>query len=167
MPPLRPAQRRPPSTSFANSAKVYNSAHGDFIDARHQRLAEIISDYSPNLSIVYIPEHDRDETDTKPFAILDTPSDTKQAPYIVRYLTPREMDDPEHILLWIWEGDFKKHSPNAIFNRIEARETAKQLLDYQEKMDEAAERQDLIAAIATGGRDGRSFFRHNGTTYHR
>jgi len=153
-------------TIATGSARIYDSTVHDFIDAKHQRLAQILHDYDDTLSLEYVPELQRDETDTKPFRIKQTPRDGRE-PYIVRYLTPREMDDPAQVLEWIWEGDFKKNNPDAVFNRLEVRRLAQELLKKKQEEDERAERVDLLTNLAAGGRDHKHFYRHNGKTFRR
>lgn len=148
------------------AAKVYDSTVKDFISSKHQQLAEILHDYNHTLSLQFVPSMARDENDTKPFRIVETPVDGRE-PYVVRYLSEREMDDPQQVLLWIWEGDFRKHSPDAVFNRLEARRLADEMLKKKNEMDEREERQDMIASLASGGRDGLHWYRHNGQTFRR
>lgn len=154
------------STFETGAARTYDSTVRDFISAKHQHLAEILHDYDDTLSVEFIPSLARDETDDKPFRVVQTPRDGRDK-YVVRYLNEREMNDPQQVLLWIWEGDFKKHNPDAIFNRLEARRIAEELLKEKNEADERAERVDLMANLAAGGRDHKHFYRHNGTTFRR
>jgi len=151
---------------FTGEAKVYDSTVRDFISSKHQQFAEILADYDPTLSLEFVPTLAREEGDTKPFRIKQTPSDGK-APYIVKYLTEYEMNNPAEILLWIWEGDFKKHNPDGIFKRMEARRIADDLLKQKKEDDEKEERVDTLANIVSGGRDHKFFYRHNGRIYRR
>lgn len=153
-------------TLHAGAARLYDSNVRDFIDSKHQRLAEILHDYDDTLSLEYIPSMERDENDTKPFRIRQTPRDGR-APYIVKYLSAREMDDPAAVLEWIWEGDFRKHNPDAIFNRLEARRLTKELLEKKDEMAEREEAIDLMTNLAAGGKDHKHYFRHNGQTFRR
>src|SRR5690606_4567838 len=115
-------------TSFTTgSAKTYDSTVRDFIDSKHQHLAEILHDYDDTLSVEFIPSLERTDDDAKPFRIVQTPRDGRDK-YVVRYLSAHEMDDPQQVLLWIWEGAFRKHNPDAIFNRLEAKRIAAELL---------------------------------------
>ena len=154
-------------TSFeTGSAKAYDSNVRDFISSKHQHLAEILHDYDDTLSVEFIPSLERTDDDAKPFRVVQTPRDGREK-YVVRYLNEREMDDPKQVLLWVWEGDFKKHSPDAIFNRIEARRIAEELLKEKNDADEKAERIDLMTNLASGGKDHRHYFKHNGQTFRR
>ena len=147
-------------------ARLYDSTVHDFISSKHQHLAEILADYDDTLSLEFIPAMARDDTDSKPFRVVQTPRDGREK-YVVRYLNEREMSDPQQVLLWIWEGDFRKHNPNAIFDRIEARRIAEELLKEKNEADERAAQVDLMANLAMGGRDRKHFFRHNGQTFRR
>lgn len=153
------------TTFEAGEAKIYDSTVKDFISASHQRLAEILHDYNPSLSLEFVPSMARDENDTKPFRIVENTE--ARGRQVVKYLAEREMNDPQAILLWIWEGDFRKHSPDAIFNRLEATRLAQDLLKQKKEMDEREERVDLLANLVSGGRDHKHFFRHGGQTFRR
>ena len=154
-------------TAFeTGAAKVYDSTVKDFISRKHQHLAEILHDYDDTLSVEFIPSLERTDDDAKPFRVVQTPRDGRNK-YVVRYLNEREMDDPQQVLLWIWEGDFKKHSPDAVFNRLEAKRLADELLKEKNEADERAERVDLMANLAAGGRDKKHFYRHGGQTFRR
>lgn len=145
---------------------IYDSSVKDFLDSNHMRLAQVLADYDDTLTLEFVPRLDRDEEDTKPFRIIQTPRDGR-APYVVRYLSEYEMKNPAQVLEWIWEGDFKKHSPDAIFNRMEARRIAAEVLDIRKQEDDRAEQVDLVANLARGGTDKKHYYRHNGKTFHR
>lgn len=147
------------------AARVYDSNVRDFISRKHQHFAEILADYNHSLSLEFIPSLARDENDNKPFRIVETTE--QRGRQVVKYLSERELDDPQAILLWIFEGDFRKHSPDAIFNRLEARRLTEELLKEKDEADERAERIDLMANLAAGGRDGKNFYRHGGKTFRR
>lgn len=153
------------TTFETGAARVYDSNVRDFISRKHQHFAEILHDYSPTLSLEFVPSMARDENDTKPFRIVEDSGERGRQ--VVKYLSERELDDPQAILLWIWEGDFRKHSPDSIFNRLEARRIADELLKEKNEADERAERVDLMANLAAGGRDHKHYFRHNGQTFRR
>lgn len=148
------------------TGQIYDSTVHDFLDSKHMRMAQILHDYDDTLSLEFIPSMDRDESDTKPFRIVQTPRDGR-APYIVRYLSVKDMDNPAQVLEWIWEGDFRKHNPDAIFNRLEVRRLADQLLKQRQEDDEKAERIDLLASLASGGVDHKHYYRHNNKTFRR
>src|SRR5262245_9595773 len=137
------------TTNLGQAAGTWSSEDGAFISESHARLAEALHDYKPYLSLVWIPPKDRDATDTKPFAILD--SSPGQAPYIVRYLSEHEMADPTSILAWVFEGDLSKHRPVDVLKRMELRESAEQLLQMKQQMDAAQDQQEFVE-YAVGNR---------------
>lgn len=144
-------------------APFYSEAHGEFLPAKAARLQEILKDYNPYLDLVFIPSSQRDEADTKPFAIMDR-SPWKPAS-IVRHLSQTEAEDPEKVLSWLFEGDLSKHGFSEIVAREKARTFAADLVKEKYNADLAAERQELVAALATGGRDKKHWFRHNGKVF--
>lgn len=147
-------------TSLNRSSQVYNSDLGEFISEAHAHLAQVLSDYKPTLSLVYIPKKDRDETDTKPWAILDSPANL--APHIIRYMSDAEMQKPAEILAWIFEGDLDKHRPDDVFARMEAKRAAEELMNLKKQEEELADHYDLIAFAA---KTNKNTWRHNGKTY--
>lgn len=144
-------------------APVYDTTYGEFVSAKHARFAEVLHDYNPYFSLVFIPSSQRDETDTHPFAILD--SSPAKPRHIIKHISEREMDNPEEILAWIFEGDLSKHSLNAVIDRALLKKQAAELLQLKRDQDLAAERQELAAALIQGGRDKKHFYRHNGKTF--
>ena len=147
-------------TTLNRSSTVWNSDLGEFISDKHAHLAQILADYKPTLSLVYIPKKDRDATDVKPWAILETPANNK--PYIVRYLTDQEMEKPNEVLAWIFEGDLDKHRPGDVFAKMEAKRIAQELLDHKKQEEELADFHDKIE-FAT--RTNLHTWKHDGKVY--
>lgn len=133
------------TTSFTRSAGVWNSERGEFISDDHAKLADALADYNRGFSLVYIPEKERSAEDTKPFAILHTPSDTTKAPYIMRYLTAVEMRDPAAVLGWVFANDLSKN-PNRL-QQIEAEDRARKVMEARQQEDDLLERADLAMSI--------------------
>lgn len=148
-------------TNLAQSAGVWDSSLGQFISANHERIAEMVTDYNLYFSLVFIPERDRTVTDTKPYAILD--SSPGRRPYIVRYLSLTEMENPREIIEWVFMGDLTKHRPADVFDRIQAREAAEALVALKEK--EAQLEQDADFAGFVFGSRSKNTWQHNGQTY--
>ena len=148
-------------TNLGKSAGVWDSSLGQFISANHERVAQMVADYNPYFSLVFIPERDRDETDTKPYAILD--SSPGKPPYIVRYLSVAEMENPTEIVEWMFMGDLTKHRPADVFDRIQARESAELLVQLKEKEDQMEQDADF-AGFVFGSRSP-NVWKHNGQTY--
>lgn len=149
------------STHLAEHAGVWDSSAGAFISADHQRLAQVLHDYNPYFSLVWIPPADRSETDTKPFAILDSSPGCR--PYIMRYLSEREMGNTQEVLSWIFEGDTSKHKASDIFSRMEARRVAGELLELKKREEELADRQEFAEFVFSDRAP--HTMRHNGQTY--
>lgn len=133
-------------TNLKEMAGTWDSATGAFISARHQRLAEILHDYNPHFSVVWVPPKNRDETTQFPFAIVDSSPGIK--PYIMRYLTEEQTQNPAEILTWVFEGDLSKHRAVDIMARMELRAKAEQLLDLKKREDQEMEERDKLAFIA-------------------
>ena len=148
-------------THLHENAAVWDSESGAFINQKHQTLAQVLHDYNPYFSLVWIPPKDRDETDTKPFAILDR--SPNQHPYIIRYLSALEMENPADVLAWVFEGDLTKNRPSDVFSRMEARRVADELLVLKKREDEL---EDILefGEYVFGGRSP-NFMKHNGQTY--
>jgi hypothetical protein len=155
------------TTALTTDPKVWNSELGQFINDNHRRFAEILVDFKPTYSLVYIPEADRTQPEdhAKPFAILDSPDNAPA--YIVRYLTPKEMDEPEKVLAWLFMGDTVRHGAENVFNRIQAEEDAKQLMQMKNREDELEDMAEFAEFLLQGGRDKLHTFKHNGKVYER
>jgi hypothetical protein len=147
-------------TSLNRSATVWNSDLGEFINEKHAHLAQVLQDYKNTLSLVYIPKQQRDATDTKPWAILDSPAN--MAPHIVRYLTDKEMEDQAAVLTWIFEGDLSKHRPDDVFAKMEAKRAAEELMNLKKQEEDLADYLDLFEFAA---KTNKHTWRHDGRTY--
>lgn len=154
-------------TSLGQASTVWNSELGEFISEDHRRVAEIIHDYKPTYSLVYIPKADRvtPEEIAKPWAILESPPNLPQ--YIVRYLSEVEMSNPTAVVAWLFAGDLDRHRPGDVMRRIEAEENARQLLSMKQREDELEDIIDFGSFVASGGRDKQHTFKHNGQVYRR
>lgn len=147
-------------TSLNRSATVWNSDLGEFINEKHAHLAQVLQDYKNTLSLVYIPKEKRDATDTKPWAILDSPANMPA--HIIRYLTDKEMEDPASVLTWIFEGDLSKHRPNDVFAKMEAKRAAEELMNLKKQEEDLADYLDLFEFAA---KTNKHTWRHDGRTY--
>lgn len=135
------------------SATVYDSELGEFVSDDHVRLARVINDYKPTLSLVYVPRKDRNASDTKPWAILER--DERFGEHIIRYLSDDEMKRPNEVLAWVFAGDQDKQGREEIMRRFDLEITAKQALEMQRDLDERADMQEKMIFLASGGRDKR------------
>lgn len=147
----------------AVDAPFYSTEFGAFLPSKAARLQEILQDYNPYISLVFIPPSQRTDTDTHPFAMLD--SSPWREPYIIRHISEDEIERPETLLAWLFEGDLAKHSVVSIMQRQRIAEDAAKLLDLKRQEDDRLERQELAAALVSGGRDKKHFFKHNGKTF--
>lgn len=140
-------------TSLGKSAISWNSELNEFVSDDHVRLAAVLHDYKPTLSLVYIPKKDRTTpTDhLKPWAILDSPA--YLPPHIIRYLSDEEMKNPTAVLKWIFAGDLEKNRPKDVLARIEAEQAAEQLMELKWQEDDLEDRLEHVEFLASGGRD--------------
>lgn len=144
-------------------APIYSHEFGGFLSSKAARLQEILQDYNPYISLVFIPPKDRSADDVHPFALLD--SSPWREPYIIRHITEAEVEDPAKILAWLFEGDLSKHSVVSVMAKQRLAEEAAKLVDLKRQEDDRLERMELAAALATGGRDKKNYYRHNGKTF--
>jgi len=147
-------------TSLNQTANVWNSDLGEFVSDAHSHLAQVLNDYKPTLSLVYIPKKDRDETDVKPWAILDSPANMPA--HIIRYLTDQEMQRPAEVLAWIFEGDLDKHRPDDVFARMEAKRAAEELMNLKKQEEELGDYMEMFEYAA---KTNKHTWKHNGRTY--
>lgn len=151
-------------TNLGATAGNYDSQFGEFVSDDHVRLAKVLSDYRPGLSLVYIPKHDRltANDNQKPWAIED--NNPLLGRHIIRYLTEDEMKNPAAVLAWIFDGDLSKHRPVDIMDRIENEERAQKLLQLKKQEDELEDIADHMAFYLTGGRNKLNYIRHDKNT---
>lgn len=118
--------------SFSTSV-AYDSVRGEFINAAHKRIAEILADYNPDLGIYYIPPKERVATDVYVYLVVHyLPG---REPYPIMWLREDELD--ERVLARIWIGDSSKHDPLVYLEKLEAARQAvklKEELDLREEM---------------------------------
>jgi len=145
------------TTALGARGDVYNSDLGCFISQAHQNFAEILHDYNPYLSLVFIPPKDRSAEDTKPYAVLYSPP--SQAPQIVRYATEVEMNDPAALLGEIWAQDSSKVD---VLGRIEAQEAAREAMRLK---DHEARIEDEMEFLMYMAKTPLHTFHHNGQRY--
>lgn len=132
-------------TIFGNSAGTWSSEFGEFISDDHQRMAEVLQDLNPNLSLAFIPQRDRQAGDTKPFAIVEARPGFE--PQIIRYLSIQEMDNPSQILAWCAAGDLVRNRPQDVLARIEREENMAELMELKRREDELEDILDMGAFV--------------------
>ena len=144
---------------FGQNAGTYDPTFGEFISDNHIRLAAVLHDYKPTLSLVFIPKKDRADGDSKPYAILER--DPRFGEHIIRYLSEDEMRRPEEILAWVFAGDQDKQSTSTILDRLDKEATAKQLLDLKQQQDDIEDASDHMSFYLSGGRQKLNYIRYN------
>lgn len=125
-----------------------------WISEEFTRLAEIIQDHDSYLELRWIPPHMRTDIQDKarPYCIVDTRSN-----YVVLYA--QQTDTPVSILARLIDSDNKTGN---VLKRIEAQNTAQELMQMKERVDAMLEAQDL-AAFAIGNE--KNYWKHNGIKF--
>lgn len=115
------------------------SEDGQWVNEHFARLAEIINEYDPALSLQWIPPGQRnEEADRKnPYRIFDTRSNS-----VVMFAS--ELDTPEGILARLWGADNTK---NSVLENLDANNAASEAFRLKERMDEDALKQDFVAHL--------------------
>lgn len=134
----------------------FDSKTGTTIDTRHQRLAEIVSDYDPHLSIAWVPGNVRGPEDIYPWALMYNGSAGEES-YMVCNFTEEEANHPGFILGRIFQNDAAKHGN--ILDEMDARNRAIEIERAKKREDEIAEKKELAKAII---KSNLHTFRHNG-----
>jgi hypothetical protein len=136
----------------------YSADYGGFISAKIERVAIFIHEYDDELELGWIPSANREDGD-KPFCIIHNhPNGTRQP---ISFWDESQVNI-ETIGVWLFENDFRKHSPDAIFDRVQAGILAKQLADAKETEDIAAEKWDFGKSVLTSPLN---YYKHNGKTW--
>ena len=140
--------------NLLNSAMVATE-DGKFVSAEHQRIAELIQDYDPDLHLAWIPPENRTLQDTHPWAVLHM--QVGHPVYVA--LTAENCD--HRIVARLWEHDNKTQN---VLSLLETEEAALQAIKLKRDMDAADERKDLVKSIA---RSPLNDYRVNGKNIHR
>lgn len=136
----------------------FDSDSGNIVSAQHQRIAEIIHDYNPELELMWIPPGKRDAQDTKPFVVVHRQKDGNVYP--IFYVGEHEMD--HRVLARIFAADMSRNDPNKILTEIEANEAAQEILKAKKYEDEMAEKRDFAKHLL---QTNKNYYRHNGKVY--
>jgi hypothetical protein len=125
-------------------------------DGPARRFMEILEQYDPGrYELQYVPEGDRQEASlteiVHPFRLLERTPEKGEA--VIRWITADEMRNPAKILEWIFEGDFRKHRPSEVYDKITYARKADELMKLAKQRDDAQARQDMTAFLVKGGRD--------------
>ena len=110
---------------------------GYMLSEKHQRIAEIINDWDSHLSLVFIPQTERTDTDVYPFAVTFT-DNAFAAPHVVVYLQEDEVD--ERLIARLFDMRDNAKDPNAALDNLER---ASAIVRAKEQEDHQAELHDL------------------------
>lgn len=112
---------------------------GEWVNEHFARLAEIIQEYDPALTLQWIPPGQRDEeADRKnPYRIFDTRSNA-----VVMFAS--ELDTPQDVLARLWGADNTK---NDVLGNLDANNAAAEAFRLKERMDEDDLRKDFVAFL--------------------
>jgi hypothetical protein len=138
---------------------IFDQTSGRLLSQEHQRIAELINDYDPDLYLVWIPPEDRDTEDARdlPFAIRHCPENA--APYIARRMKESEVD--ERLIAWLFQNDAQRSGGDPV-GRIEAEIRAKEAVKLKAQVDEMMENHELAASIMASPLNT---YKHNGVKY--
>lgn len=138
---------------LANS-HVYDPASGEWINEKFQRIAELIHELSPELSLVWIPPSERADTDLEPYAIAHSPLGRET--YIIQYIKEEELD--ERII-----ENLITSSSDTLLERLHKMDIIREKM----RQDEARERLEQSADIARSmWKSPLHTYRINGREYH-
>jgi hypothetical protein len=137
-----------------SSAISLQGAVGHFASREHQRVAEILHDYDPSLSLVFVPADQRDGCDDFPYAVLCTQDG--RAPYIVRRVRAEDMN--EKLLSWIFYNDQTHGDPVASIDAAQEAIKLKRTMDLE---DAKQAQYDFAKSVLRG----KNWFRHDGRVY--
>lgn len=118
------------------------TSDGHWVSEDFARLAEIIQDYDEDMELVWIPPDKRTDPmdDRRAFAIVDNVQGLE--PYVIMYIDIN--DDPKKVLAKLFENDVRRHSPEAVINRIDMANAAAELFRKKQQMEIAEEQADKI-----------------------
>jgi hypothetical protein len=118
---------------------------GQWVNAMHQRVATMVTEYDPEIFLAWIPPADRQPGD-EVFAYMLVHEHPDGSQYVMSYWSEDELN-PDAVMSWVWENDFRKHHPNDIFNKVQASALAQQLYDAKVTEEEAAEKWEFAQSV--------------------
>jgi hypothetical protein len=147
------------ATSTTLHLQGKNVGGNDFISVKHEQFDALLHDYDPYMSCIFVPAEHRERELTE-FCYAIVHAEPQKPPYIVRWLTPEMLDQPEKIL-----GDARRQGRYNILAKIDAEEKFKKLARMRAEAEIQAEERDLLENIVKGGRNRLHTYRHNGVKY--
>lgn len=124
---------------------------GHWISENFARLSEIVKDYDHNLELRWIPPENRKthRDRANPYVIWHIAENRP-----VRYIS--ELEDPVIVLGALFASDMRRGN---VLERIEAQETANEIMRLKEEMESQEEARDQVAWLA---KTKKNFITHNG-----
>lgn len=133
----------------------FDGESGRAVNTDHERIAQIIQDYNPDMRLVWIPSDQRQSTDLQPFAIVHSPLGRPE--YIA--LKCREDEVNEKLLGRLIAGDLSR---NDVLGQLEAEDKARELINAKKWEDTLAEKREIAAQII---KSPRVRYTYNGRVY--
>jgi len=129
---------------------------GKFVSQEHRRVAELVAEYDPSLSLVWIPPEKRDHDEQFPFAVLHSPEGQK--PYIVRKVQMQDMN--ETLIAGLWMNDQARNKRD-LPSWLEAQEFAQKEMKRKRSEEQLAEFSDFATSVLRG----KNWYKHDGKVY--
>jgi hypothetical protein len=117
----------------------FDGQSGEYVNTMHQRIAEEINKYNPELRLTWVPPAIRTKDDIYPYALVHSPIGKPE--YVVCNL--RE-DELEYLLERVYRMDTRRSSP---LSALESHEKARKVLAEQEWRDDLDTAHEVAAQI--------------------
>lgn len=124
------------------------------LSAKHQRVAEIIKDYDPDLELAYIPKLERGPHDSEPFAVVHVKDGYR---YVV--MTCKEEEVDERLLAKLFLANTNDQD---VLARLEAEDAARRLMEMKSRIEDMEEKREFAQAVISSKKN---YYRHNGKVY--
>lgn len=138
---------------YFGNAQVLGDGGG--LSVKHERIAEIIRDLSPELELAYIPEAQRSVFDKHPFAVIHRPANAPA--YVAMTMPEAEVD--ERLIAKLIKHDTHR---GPILDEMEAHDAAVRLVNAKSEMDEVEEASDFARTVL---KSPLHTYKHNGVRY--
>lgn len=129
---------------------------GSWVSAKVVRIAEIITDYDPNLEVRWIPPDKRQNLADPEFCIVEHLKDGGEA---VAFYVQNELEFDERVVERIFKNDSTKHN---VLADMEARNAAVKAVKLKEAQDAIDAQIDFTKAVIASPLHT---YRHNGKKY--
>ena len=128
---------------------------GHVLSQDHQRVAEVIQDYDPDLFLAWVPPENRALDEEFPYALIHT---TFGRQYVVRKL--RTEDVNHSLIAWLWMNDNARNGTD-LANKLEAEENARRAVELKAREEELEMKRDFAKSVLSG----KNYYRHDGVLY--